>query len=319
MRADIRPAVLILASRYDLSCDFVASRLRRMGVEYLRLNSEDLSDLALLLDPVSRTISGQCSDFAFHLAPDSLRAIYFRRPVFLRESSTDKSPDEQLARHQWAAFMRSFMLFSRCRWMNDPVATYRAETKPLQLAIAADLGFRVPRTIVGNTPVGLTDMGSPTTTVAVKTLDTMLIRQGGQQAFSYTQIVSVDRIRIAELASAPLIFQQALDAKLDLRVTVVGDRIFCASVTREGKPIHGDWRLEKRDAEFTDYALPPAVSERCRQLVNVLGLSFGAIDLALQAGEYFFLEINPTGEWAWLTEHAAQPIDEAIASHLAGT
>jgi glutathione synthase/RimK-type ligase-like ATP-grasp enzyme len=263
-------------------------------------------------------MSGECADLAFRLASDSLRAIYFRRPVFLREPSDNLSPEDQLARTQWAAFMRTFMLFDDCRWMNHPAATYRAETKALQLAVAADLGFRVPSTMVSNTAVALSHVQSPIGTVVVKSLDTMILRQGRHQSFSYTQIVGVDTVREASLASAPAIFQQPLEAKLDLRVTVVGDWLFCVSITHEGQPIRGDWRLEKRDAEFAAYTLPSAVSERCLQLVRALGLSFGAIDLAFEDGEYFFLEINPTGEWAWLREHAAQPIDEAIASALTG-
>ena len=46
------------------------------------------------------------------------------------------------------------------------------------------------------------------------------------------------------------------------------------------------------------------------------GLVFGAIDLALQDGKYYFLEINPTGEWGWLVDQAGLPIDEAIAEAL---
>jgi hypothetical protein len=38
------PEVLILASRFDFTCDYVVAALRKRGVSYLRLNSEDLSD-----------------------------------------------------------------------------------------------------------------------------------------------------------------------------------------------------------------------------------------------------------------------------------
>lgn len=34
--------------------------------------------------------------------------------------------------------------------MNDPSATYLAESKPYQLAVANELGFKVPRTMVTN-------------------------------------------------------------------------------------------------------------------------------------------------------------------------
>ena len=82
------------------------------------------------------------------------------------------------------------------------------------------------------------------------------------------------------------------------------------------QPIQGDWRLAKSSAKFKRYQLPQDVTSKCLQLTKTLGLAFGAIDLAIQDGIYYFLEINPTGEWAWLVDQSDLPIDEAIASNL---
>lgn len=42
------------------------------------------------------------------------------------------------------------------------------------------------------------------------------------------------------------------------------------------------------------------------------------IDLAKCGNRYYFLEINPTGEWAWLVDELGFPIDEALADELVG-
>jgi len=34
--------------------------------------------------------------------------------------------------------------------------------------------------------------------------------------------------------------------------------------------------------------------------MNNLGLKFGRIDFLLKNNEYFFLEVTPNGQWAWL-------------------
>ena len=97
---------------------------------------------------------------------------------------------------------------------------------------------------------------------------------------------------------------------------MIGDQVFAAAITVDGKPVSDDWRGHKRDAQFREFDLPPKTAGRCRAFVRALGLVFGAIDLALCDGEYYFLEINPTGEWAWLVDSAGLPIDEAIADAL---
>ena len=40
----------------------------------------------------------------------------------------------------------------KARWINDPEAIERASLKPWQLWIAEDIGFRIPRSTIGNIP-----------------------------------------------------------------------------------------------------------------------------------------------------------------------
>ena len=47
-----------------------------------------------------------------------------------------------------------------------------------------------------------------------------------------------------------------------------------------------------------------------------LNLTFGGIDLALVGNKFYFIEVNPTGEWGWLTSCVKLPIDKAIVNTL---
>ena len=150
----------------------------------------------------------------------------------------------------------------------------------------------------------------------MKGLDTVLVWQEDLETFGYTALVDTEFATRAYLSSAPLIAQEALRHKLDLRVTVVGDQVFCAAITVRDKPIEGDWRLEKSDAEFRPFNLPAEISDKCLRLTKCLGLVFAAIDLAVQKDKYYFLEVNPTGEWGWLVDQSDLTIDRAIADSL---
>ena len=50
--------------------------------------------------------------------------------------------------------------------------------------------------------------------------------------------------------------------------------------------------------------------------MDELGLTFGGIDLALCGDEFYFIEVNPTGEWGWLVKTAGHEIHKAIADYL---
>lgn len=315
----VQPRVLLLASRYDVTCDFIVAQLRRRSVEYLRLNSEDLCDLAVELDPVRRRLVVRSKEMRYVITPEYLRSVLFRRPVYLRDyGEDDRSPEEQFSRVQWTAFMSNLMLFHEARWMNHPVATYRAEHKAVQLSVAARLGFAVPETRVTNAPHPRV-LGNVPGQVAVKGLDTVLWRSEGQEMFGFTTFDQAEALTPAPWRSAPATIQAALTSKLDVRVTVVEDQVLAAEITLDGKPVDGDWRTRKGAGatRFAKHSLPDKVAQRCRQLVRSLDLRFGGIDLAYQGGEYYFIEINPTGEWAWLVSSAGLPIDEVIGAALA--
>lgn len=258
---------------------------------------------------------GETDEFSFEIAPTALKSIYFRAPVYLRDNyKSNLSLDEQLGRSQWAGFIRSLTIFEDVLWVNHPQATYKAEIKPYQLHLAQRLGFDVPKTVVTNT--ARHDLPGKGERVIIKTLAPVILQKDSSEAFIYTNTVWGDELLRSDISGAPVILQEALIPKVDVRVTVAGDVVFAVDIKQDGKGINGDWRLEKDSAQYTPIDLPPETRDRCTALVSELGLKFGGIDLAIHDGKYFFLEINPTGEWAWLLDRTNLKIDEEIAKLL---
>ena len=308
------PHVLILSAVYDFSTDLVAIRLKQAGIPYVRLNREQLADHRITLDPTvpELTIHGPSGT---HYIGQDLRSVWFRQPVFLRNTPpAPLSPAKQLERSQWTAFLRSLCVFDHAAWMNSPTATYIAESKPYQLSVAAACGFRVPRTIATNDIEQI--RGKFPAQFIVKSLDTVLLREGEECLFTYTTLRSCDDLDDENVSSVPLLAQTALETKADLRITIVGGEIFAVRILSKGRGIAGDWRLiPKTELEYEDMILNDNIVSQCERLMHRLGLSFGAIDLIETPDGLFFIEINPTGEWGWLST-VDRPIDQAISSWL---
>ena len=76
-----------------------------------------------------------------------------------------------------------------------------------------------------------------------------------------------------------------------------------------------DWR--KGNLKFYKSSLPEDISMKCVQLVKELNLSFGAIDIIKNIkGEYFFLEINPNGQWVWIENETKLKISHELIKQL---
>lgn len=309
--------ILIISSLSDFTTDYVCIELNKRQSKYLRLNRDQFDSYSIDFNIDDLELRIKIEDMWYLVKDSNLKSVYYRAPIYLHYIPRGElSFEEQLYRSQWMAFIRNLTLFENAKWMNNPFATFKSENKMLQLKYARQCGLICPSThLVNNVSDINLDIKN---TYAVKSLDTVILRRDTKEAFSYTNIISGRDILNSDLRMAPVVIQDNINPKIDIRVTVVGDTIFPVKIvsSNDENGISGDWRKQKDQVKFIPIKLPSSIMQSCISLTNKLGLSFGGIDLAYSLNEYFFIEINPTGEWAWLVDSAGQRIDEAICEYL---
>jgi glutathione synthase/RimK-type ligase-like ATP-grasp enzyme len=142
----------------------------------------------------------------------------------------------------------------------------------------------------------------------------------------FTQLLTRDKLdEIGALAACPAIFQQYVDKQVELRITMVGREVFAAAIYSQEHPETSvdfrRWALlpPEKDVKHTVFDLPSAVRDKLLALMNRLGLVFGCLDMILTpAGEYVFLEVNPSGQWGWIEDKTGMPITSALVNLLLG-
>lgn len=307
--------VLIVSSIYDFSTDLVVQELEKRGANYFRLNKEEFSNCRLTIDIEYKTLEIIAGGISYKIT-SATKSIYFRQPIFLR--NTPGNPltiDEQLARSQWMGFLRSLTIFEQANWLNWPEATYLAETKAYQLTVANDIGFKIPKTLIGNDANQFHNFENQ---IIIKSLDTVLLREANDCLFTYSTIKNSTELNDENVAAVPLTVQDYITPKVDIRVTIIGNKLVAVKITSAGSGIEKDWRTVERDrVEYTDIKLPKEIERYCFELLRRLNLNFGAIDLLVSNEEFIFIEINPTGEWGWLV-NSERRFDEDIAAWLVG-
>lgn len=312
---DVSPEILILSNSNDFSTDHVCYQLHRLGASYLRLNRDELDHCEVRLLPTIPQLRVKRDDTTYCVDSSRLKSIYFRAPVFLRDVyQPNIDLLEQLKRTQWASFIRNLTVFDKCQWINSPQATYAAEMKALQLFKANGIGLKVPPTEIANSvPHSLAECNS----IAVKTIDAAVVNKDGKQGFIYTNFYEFEELSKCSMREVPSIFQKALVPKVDLRVTIIGDTVYAAEITNSEEGVSGDWRLEMNvNLKYKPIELPQQIVNKCKALLRDLDLVFGGVDLIRYEDEYYFVEVNPTGEWAWLMPQTGFCIDETIAKLL---
>lgn len=310
--------ILLVTNKRDLTTDFVVVELRRRGVDFLRLNSEDLHEASVSFDP------GTGGDWHIDFGDRGLdlkdvRAAYYRRPGAPGPAEAGDEATRRYLADEWSAVTKALWNGLEGRWLSSPFAIMRAEDKPRQLTVASSLGFAIPETLVSN------DFDAVSAFVAGggvvgKPLRHSLVERGDAGEVLFT--ARLDPVRPMDRSAvsiAPVIYQREVRKLYDVRVTVIGERVYAAAIHSQD---HGetevDWRSGTRlDLRHEPIDLPADVGDRCRALTKALNLRYGAIDLVAGVdGRHWFLEINPNGQWAWIERRTGYPLASAIVDEL---
>jgi hypothetical protein len=197
------------------------------------------------------------------------------------------------------------------------------ENKIHQLSVAGRAGFVLPRTLVTNEPEKFLDFYDACNGQLIsKRAADIYPRVANKPTRPFTSAVKrKDVSGSSSVRYAPVVFQEMVPKRVELRVTVVGKDVFAAEIrSQDSSRQNVDWRHAPQYGQSKYYAkhqLPLAVQSRCVEVVERLGMCFGAMDLIQKPDdEYVFLEVNMNGQWAYIEKMLGLPISDAIAELL---
>lgn len=135
----------------------------------------------------------------------------------------------------------------------------------------------------------------------------------------YTAHVPPDRYSDPGIVATAHLFQATVHSAHDVRLTVVDDDLFAAEIHWDRDTGELDWRQNHQEIRYQPCEVPVGVARDVRWLMHSLGLTFGALDFAVDdAGVWWFYEVNPNGQWLWIEHQTGLPMPAALAGLLKG-
>jgi glutathione synthase/RimK-type ligase-like ATP-grasp enzyme len=208
--------------------------------------------------------------------------------------------------------------------MNDMDANYFANTKLHQAYIAKKEGFLIPETFQGSSPrFANYFLKKNKGDICIKPLEAINLRllKKKKILIHYTSKFKKRGLnKLSSLKLCPVILQTFINKSYEIRATVVGNKIFAASIdtSNASESAKVDWRhYDWKNTPYYKIKLPNIINEKLLKINHKLGLVYGAYDLIKSTtGEYYFLEVNPLGQWLWVEDLTGLKISEGIASWL---
>lgn len=200
--------------------------------------------------------------------------------------------------------------------------------KLINLDIAKQSGLLIPDTIVSNDMSVINQFF-----LTHKKCITKPIRypgyfmRGKNFEFHYSQqtnlITQIEYSKIAEQYSSfqPTLFQEYIEKEFEIRVFLLIDKLYSMAIfSQQNEKTKVDFRNydDERPNRNVPFKLPKTLEKQIIEFSKRSKINCGSIDLLYKSGKYYFLEINPVGQFQWHSHNCYYNIEDEIAKYLIG-
>ena len=325
--------ILILSSPFDHATAQVVAWLNHFDVPWLRLNQ-------YLNDDKKRPI-----EFNINLSDDSpteiickifssdtyqdlskINVVWFRRILVSLPIITEGTEDwindfhnslSKIKTDEKTAFIDSLRNALKDKyWLSSPETANT--NKFQQLLIAQKVGLKIPGTLLTTTKDELKKFKHRHGKIITKALQNIPHVKADKRnsLMLYTNTVSEQDIYNLPERFYPSIFQQCLDKEFEIRSFYLEGTFFsCAMFSQYSERTQIDFRRvdSKKPSRLVPYKLPNAIETKLSNLMALLNLNTGSMDIIYNGKDYYFLEVNPVGQFGF----GSYPCNYLIEKHIA--
>ena len=251
---------------------------------------------------------------------------WYRRDDFVLGINSDRIVNENTQTRlnlekEWDKF-KDFLHFY-CESKNS-IGSYRKEifqNKLTTLFLVQQIGLKIPPTLVTTQKNNLVAFVQENGECITKSISNMFkIEKSGFFQTIGTQLVTKAMIDTLDETFFPTLIQKKIEKVFELRVFYLKGLFYPMAIfSQTDERTQLDYRSYNRTKPNRNipFVLPNDIEVKLQVLMNKLELNTGSIDMMVTSeGEYVFLEVNPTGQFGWVSENCNYYLEEKIAHCL---
>ncbi len=296
--------VLLLGSRQDEHIAHIHESLLNKGRDCVVLDTREYpQQMQICFDPTRGHATLENKDGVLH--SNEISSVYWRTYQGVFPKPVNQSEIDDIAHRDSTSLMWTFLGSLNADWYNSREAYEFHKEKPRQLAAVQQMGIRIPETLVTN--------HRDASRTFVKQHPTSIFKPvcGG----ALTEIVSENHLMAGQLDAAyqcaPVTLQRYIDGT-NIRTYVIEDKVFSAEIRTDQKDFRADI-----GAELIPMEVPDTIRAWAIKVCKGLALRWTAIDWRRNpAGEYFYLEANPSPMFLHFQNVTGFPISHSLVECL---
>jgi glutathione synthase/RimK-type ligase-like ATP-grasp enzyme len=190
------------------------------------------------------------------------------------------------------------------------------------LKIAEELGFQIPRTVIACNRLKIQELKTSWGRIIHKSMHQGIVVNTNRVLLSGQRTEEVTEDTIARMGDTffPSLIQQLVPKQFEIRVFCFRNIIKAIAIfTQRNALTEIDGRSidTQKPNRQVPFELPGEIKHKLRQVMERLGLNYGSFDLICTPdNEFVFLEVNPYGQYGFLSLAGNFYIEKQIAEYL---
>ncbi len=295
--------ILIITCSYDKTVDYIMNKYNHKA-DFFRFNVDLFSEYKVTISAINWEITHGNNT----ISKETTTSIYYRKPAFPDTSEFDIEY-RRMIKSDILAIIDGLTNSFDGTVITKPYLLRRAENKVYQLVYAQQHSILMPESFVGNNNQW-EHLSKPR---IIKPLSIGKIATSSGIGIIQTNLMH-DEDCYDNIELTPVYIQNYVQKSYEVRVTVIDDNYFAVKIISDNSV---DWRNGNNQYELID--VPEEIRECIQKMMKEFQLRFGAIDYIVDDdGNWYFLEINPNGQWQWLECILNLSISDSIMEVLIG-
>lgn len=333
---------LIVTEDGDLSSNEVCSWFYKEGVCFKRLNldsykeidrTSDLYSDYFNYDNIDITISDEII-VSEEMFEKEYSSIWYRRPRFSSENISINQPESEIPEfllhkirfNQNAELRELYEYIFNFSLKGSLILGNRLKTRVNKLEIlslAKKIGISIPRTkVVSHKSQLLEFQKDISNTLITKSIYEPIsgLDNSGQTFISYTNELTDSVLDKIPNRFSPSLVQEKIEKDIEIRTFVLDEKFYSMAIfSQNNKKTSVDFRRydSKKPNRTIPFILPEELEVKIKELLKVIGLNTCSLDIIKgKNGKYYFLEINPVGQFGMVSKPCNYNIEKRIFKHL---
>ena len=213
-----------------------------------------------------------------------------------------------------------FELLNEIPTLGNPFLSEKDPSKAHQIKIAQEVGLKTPDTIITNSKKNLKEFASRYDQIICKNIGDISSIYYYRLFMTYTSVIDNELIEQLPDQFFLSLFQEAIDKEFEIRVFYLDGQLFSMAIFSGNDPqTKIDFRMynAEKPNRTVPLKLPNDLEDKIVAFMKRVNLSTGSLDLIYsRTGDYYFLEVNPVGQFCMVSFPCNYNLEKLVASHL---